>query len=1069
MAILAVMMSLSVFGQNKVTGKVTDANGEPLPGVAVFVKGTTNAVSTSLDGSYSISAKESDVLTFSSIGYEGAEAAVGKRAIINVTLEESLESLEGTVVTGYQTLSKERATGSFDIVKKAQIEKPTDNIASRLVGAAAGVAYTSDEYGNPTFTIRGTSSFSASTTPLIVIDGFQTQSTLADLNPNDVESITILKDAAAASIWGAKSANGVIVITTKNARSNGGKAKVTVDYSGFYKISPKLDLDYALSEASVDEVIDYEVNMFDKADSSLWYPEESDYSGGTSLVYNYLNEVRLGHMSQSDANSKINALRSNNNYDQVRKYLLQNPSTLQQNVSVNIATDRSQSNFSVLYQDSDFVYKNRDSQKYMVNFRNRTNLFKWLDATIGGTYNYTKTNNSGYGLSGLSPYEMLVDDNGDYIRYSGGISLNYLERHLNGAQFPYSDWTFNPVEEGENRELYTYSNLARIQGGLTFKIIKGLTIDAKAQYEIISGRTHNYQNENTYYVRSTVNTAATWNQQTGAVTANLPSGGILDQSSNQTTSMTMRLQANFNRTFAEKHAIAAVAGVETVSTDVQTFSYPTTYGYNDNTLSVGTYANGIGTSNAPLKSWQGYSESFSPYNSFSYSMDRYFSAFANASYTYNGKYTVSASARTDASNLITDDPKYRYAPFWSVGASWQLGKEDFMKGLGWLDMLNIRATYGYNGNVDKTTTFKPLLNPSASANLATGEYTATMASRGNPTLRWEKTRTVDLGFDFSMLDSKLHGKFDVYNKHSLDLIASRTLPYVQGASSVSLNNGEISNKGFEIELGSTLPINKDIVWDGTLMLSYNKNRVKSLKQTPSAMYYLTMYSGTSYAWMEDYDMNTLWCYKYGGIVNKGTEANPDWQPTIVSADGETHQTFATWPSGELLDYANNMGTLVAPVNASFSTSLKIYDFEVSMILTGKFGHKFMRESFNYPAISGRSIPNAKYSEIVNCDPDEMVPLPMKDYESRYYFWDRFYPYLSYLATNASLIRIQEIDLGYNLPKAATSWLGVNTMKVFFQATNPCNIFFNKWHEDPEFVRGTTPLQAYYMLGVKCNF
>ena len=1063
-------LTWSVWGQTRVSGKVTGSDGEPVPGVAVFVRGTATATVSDAMGNYSINAKEGDNLLFSCIGYDDAILPVGKRSVIDVTLSESIQELDQVVVTGYQTISKERATGSFDILDKAQLEKPASTIASRLVGAAPGLAYTTDIYGNPSFQIRGTSTFSEYNAPLVVVDGFPVESGFEGINPNDVESVTILKDAAAASIWGAKSSNGVIVITTKNARATAsGQAVVTMDYSGFYKISPKLDLDYTLSYAPSDDVIDYEKAHFLQWDAPLFYPNETSYSGGNSTVYDLLNEVRLGHLTQAQADAQINALRGKNNYGQIREYLLQNAAVFQQNLGVNIATGRSQTALSFLYEDSDKVYKPNEDKKFAISFRNKTKVFSWLDMSVNGTYSRTNSNNSGYGLPELSPYEMLVDDNGNYLRYST-VSQNYLKRHVPIANFPYQDWTYNPIEEMNARELTSTSTIARIQAGLTFKIIKGLTVDTKMQYEAIDGATHNYYSEQTYTVRNAVNSAASWDQATGKVTPNLPSGGFLDQSSSKREILTLRAQVNFNRTFADRHSFAAVAGVEAIDNVYQSFGHPRTYGYDPNTLSVGTFPNGVGgTGVYKLTNWQGSSQTFSYVNSFTYTTDRYFSAFANASYTLDGKYTVSGSVRTDASNLITDDPKYRYAPFWSVGASWQAGKEEFFKSLDWLNALTVRATFGYNGNVDKSTTFKPLLNPSATPNAYTHQYTATMSSYGNPTLRWERTKTFDLGFDYAALDNRLHGKVDFYNKHSVDLIATLSLPKTMGTSSMKLNNGELSNQGIEIEIGSTLPISKDIIWDGTLMFSYNRNRIVALKYYPSSAYAL-VYSGGSSAWMEGYDMNTLWSYTYGGLLNKGTESVPDWQPTLVGKDG-AQQTFASWPSGDAMNISYDQGTAVAPVNVAFSTSLKLYDFEVSMILTGKFGHVFRRESFNYPGITGRPIPNSKYQQILDTDPFDniYVPLPQKDNETRLYFWDRFWGFMSYLTENASLIRMQEINVTYNLPKAYTNWLGLNYVKVFAQANNPFSIYFNKWGEDPEFPRGNVPLQSAYLFGVKCNF
>ena len=1069
MLVAMCIFSFTAYAQQKeVTGKVSDANGDPLAGVTVIVKGTNRGTTTDAHGNYQIKADAKDALTFSYIGYADYEETVGAKSQMNVAMNEASEQLEQVVVTGYQTISKERATGSFDIISAAQIEKPTGNIASRLIGAAAGLVATQDAYGNPTFEIRGRSQLSTSASePLLVVDGFAIEGGFSSINPNDVESVTVLKDAAAASIWGAKSANGVIVVTTKNAKKDGEGTTVTVDYSGFLKVSPKMDLDYYLNRASSNDVIDYEVNNFEKCDASQWYPDPysgADYNGGESSVYKLLNAHRLGQISEAEMNAGIAKYRNLDNTDQLKELFLQNPIVHQENVAVNIATDRSRTSISALYQNDRKHYKTQNSEKYMVSFRNQTKLFKWLDLNLNGQYSRTASqNNIDTSAFGYAPYEMIVDENGNYIPYEQ-VSLIYVDKFVPKEKFPYQDWSYNPLQETNNQKKQSWSTNARLQAGLTFKIWKGLNIESRIQYELAEGRSKNYYNENTYYVRSTINMASTWDKTTNAVTQNLPSGGILTQSRSQNEILTIRNQVNFNHTFADKHAVAVIAGVETIDNVYQSFGNPTTYGYNDETLSVGTFPNITGSS---YKNWQNSSASYSYVNSFSYTTDRYFSAFGNASYTFDEKYTVSGSVRTDASNLISDDPKYRYAPFWSVGASWQLGKEQFMQDVDWVDALGVRVTYGYNGNVDKSTSFRPLLSMSASPSVATNGYTATVSSYANPTLRWEKTRTWDLGVDFRLLNGKLFGKLDVYNKYSMDLIGSVTLPYVQGTSSMKMNTAEVSNKGFELEVGSALKISKNVSWTGNLMLAYNKNRIEVLNVTPSSAYG-PVYSGGSSAWTQGYDMNTIWAYKYGGLENGGTSTNPEMKPTLEGKDG-SKQFFNSWPSGTADNISYDMGTSVAPWTMAFSTAFQVYDFDISMIVTGKFGHSFMRTGFNYPGISGNSIPNRYYQEILNCDPNQMVPMPQTEVELRYYFWDRFHPYMSYLAENAGHIRLQELSVAYNLPKKAAKWLGVRNLKVYAQANNPFSIYFNGYKEDPEFAYGSMRLQASYTFGIKCSF
>lgn len=1081
MAVLTPCISADAYAQTRSTSKnvaksyhysgtVIDEENEPLPGATVLIKGSNGqGTATDADGRFTLSVSDPNcVLMVSYVGMKSMEVKATAGKPIDIRLESSDNRLNEIVVTGYQTLSKERATGSFDIIDKKQLQKATGNIASRLMGAAAGLASTQDLYGNPTFEIRGTSSFSVNSAPLLVVDGFAIEGGFESINPNDVESVTVLKDAAAASIWGAKSANGVIVITTKSGAGSGNKnTVVNVDYSGFYKISPKMNLDYALSRVSSDDLINYEIDTFDKWGASMWWPEESSAYSGGSNVYNLLNDYRLGHITQQQMNEGINRYRGIDNTDQIRKHVLQNPMVLQQNIGVNIQTERSNTSLSVLYQNNHDHWKGDSDNKYMVSVNNRTSVYKWLDFIFNGNFDYTDQKLNGLGgLPGLASFENLVDANGNPIPY-----YNYNEWYINNEvpteNFPYQDWSWNPISDRQNQNKTATKLNARAQIGLSFKIWQGLTFDSKVQYELIDNHFDSYYMEGSSTVRDFVNTTSTWDRETDKVTVNVPKGGFLDRNRQKYSVLTVRNQVNFNHTFADKHTVAFVGGVETTDRHLQTYGFPRVYGYNDETLTVGTLP-GKGT----VTGWDGYnvnlySSSYGGVSTFSDKTDRYFSAFGNASYTFDNKYTVSGSYRTDASNLITDDPAYRYAPFWSVGAGWQIGKEKWLRELTWLDRLNVRLTYGYNGNVDKSTTFKPLLTTSASPNVITGEYTGSIASYGNPTLRWEKTGTWDFGVDFSLFGSKLYGKIDLYNKLSEDLIAAREISAVNGTTSMKLNNGKIQNRGFEVELGSSLNITPDIAWTGTLRFAYNQNKVKSLKVAQHYGYQLV--DGGSGAWVEGEDMNTLWCYEYGGIMNEGSESSPHWVPTVLYENRE-QVGFNSYLYGDGTTYCLNMGTRVAPWNISFGSTFRIYDFDFSFLLTGKFGHKFMRESFNYPAPTGsRFNLNSKYYEILGCDPNVFCPQPMQDVEARYYFWDRFYPYFSYLATDASHIRMQEISLSYNLPRRITSKLGMKGAQVTVQTNNPFNIYFNGWNEDPEYAKGSPKLQASYTFGLKLHF
>lgn len=1066
------------------TGIITDDENFPLPGVAIKNE-TTGAITVSnLDGRYTIEAREGDVLAFSMIGMETSRSQVGKSSVINVSMKVDVILLEDLVVTGYQTLSKERATGSYSIIKSEQISKPSSSIAERIIGTTSGLQSKTDAEGNISFEIRGKTSLLASQQPLLVVDGFPTQDDFNSINPNDVESITILKDAAAASIWGAKSANGVIVVVTKKG-ADLKKGEVRVDFQSFWKVSPKIDWSYANPSATSSETVEYEKTFFN---NGAFSPNIDNYTAtsSTSLAVMALNENHLGYLTTNEMNARLDYLSGLDNSNQIRDYMLGSPFTQQYNLSVMTSTEKATNVLSVMYENQDKYLQGNSQNKYNFSAKSDVRLLKWLDFNISGnlTINDSKNNAITYSrLTDLSPYQMLINEDGtkntEMTGYADGnfgtmqeIYSPTLYRHINYTAFPYSDWTYNPITEREGRDYSTLHTSIKGQSGLLFKIVKGFTVETKGQYERIENYTRNINDETTALVRNFINQTSTYNPTTRVVKANLPKGSIMDQNKSVTSSYNWRNQLNFNRSFdEEKHQINFIAGMEISSIITQTTKYGRTYGYNDKTLTVGTYLNGLGGSgNYKLTGFNGFNLTFKDYmNTFTYFTEKYFSAYANLSYSFLKKYTLSASARTDASNLITDDPAYRYSPFWSVGASWVISEESFLEDMSWLDRLTVRGTYGYNGNVDRSTSFNPLIDISSTLNSTLQTYTASIASYGNPTLRWEKTGTFDFGIDYSVLKGKIFGKLDFYNKKGKDLIVSMSIPSPNGTTSQKLNAAEMTNRGFEFEVGTALKIkDSDILWNGSLNFSYNKNKIDKLFKVSYTSDEMTSSAQNGSSYVEGCDANTLWAFQYNGTQNVGTETNPKFRPSVIDKNGDIH-SFNTSYSGDGRDILFDAGTMVAPFTLGFSNSFKIYDFNFSFLLTGKFGHKFRGLSFNYPyMIHGYAKPNRVYSEVLNADPSELAPIPVEG-ESSYSNWSLYYPYLNYLIQNAGHIRFKEVNLTYNLPSKIANALRMKKANVFAQANNLFIVTDNKYSEDPEYPLGSIKPAPYFSFGFNLTF
>lgn len=1049
-----------------VRGRVVNEKEEPMEGVSVSVKGSNSGTTTDGAGYFALARINSNgVLVFNSVNIESVEVPVKGRNDIAVVKVQSktkeLEDVEITVNTGYQTIPKERATGSFGTVSKAQLSRPTTNISQRLIGAVAGVqARSMDADGTPSFEIRGQTSLYGSARPLVVVDGFAVQGDYSSVNPNDVESITVLKDAAAASIWGARAANGVIVITTKSTKKG---MPLKVEFSAFARVGKKIDLDYVRPLASSAETVDYEMKAFNNWSALI---NSGELNSNVNKVWSpatvAMSEQYLGFITMAQRDAILNQLKTQDNRQQIKDNLLSNPVNQQYNLTLYGSSGRMNNALSLLFEKNQSDFKETGNKRYMLHYRTTADVTKWLDVNLSAMVQHTSGHYNGVtvtDLNSFSPYEMLLNPGGSYTN----ISQYYtpiLQRFVPMDKFPYSNWGYNPIQEIHSRDSSISQLNARLQAGLTFKLLKGLTFNSRVQYETFNSNDRNLRNENSFYVRKTVNEATTWVQGSNTLTPNLPKGSILTQSRNKVESWNFRNQLNYSHVFAGKHAVNLAAGTEVNSTVAQLFGYPTTYGYNDETLTIGTFPNGPGGTFYPIKDWLGNNQTFSYTGSFTYTTERYYSSYANLAYTYDRRYTISGSYRTDASNLITDDPKYRYAPFWSIGGLWDITREQFLNGINWIDHLSVRATYGYNGNVDKSTAFRPLIATVATPNTWTNDYTATISSYGNPSLRWEKTGTWNLGIDYSLFNGRLFGKVDVYNKAGRDLIAQLAIPAVNGTTSQKLNNAKMTNRGIELELGTALPIrNKDIVWHGNLNFSYNRNRITDLflanYTSPNLL------NGGSGAYVAGYNANTLWRFQYSGVQNG--------EPTVLGP-GKAPVTFTAGVPGDARTYLLNMGTTVAPYTLGFINSFKVYDFDISFILTGKFGYVFQRKGFNYPANRTRRVlPNNKLSEVVNGDPNKIIPLPLTTVEPLYYFWSSFHQYVNYLTENASHVRLQEVSVAYTIPQSLLKRMHLNNLQFFAQGNDLHTWYANHAKEDPEYPLGTLKPRPKLTLGLRFDF
>lgn len=1062
-------------GRGMVTGQVLDELGEPLIGVTVREPDGKNGTVTDMDGRFSLRMTSgSGQLLFSYIGKKEVAMHASPRRPLTVTMEDDTRLLDDVVVTGYQTLSRERVTGAFDKVDSEILSaRPSADISSALQGMVAGMQATENEDGSVDFLIRGTSSLYADTAPLVVVDGFPIEGSFSSINPNDVESVTVLKDAAAASIWGARSANGVIVVTTKRAKQN---SRLSVDVQTFWRIGTEPDLDYIMAQADSRTTVDYEMKALQNGwNMGEYTPGYTSIQSPLSLAMEYYYANKYRGMSEEEMNAGLERLRNTSNREQLKKYLMQTPVLQQYNASISGGTEKFDNYVSLMYEKNDEATIKRGYERFLLNYNGTYRFNKRITASVAATWQKRKQETSGVTISDftqLSPYEMLVNEDGSYATNIYGFNRFELE-DMNTEDFPYSDFSYNMLREVRGREYITNSMNWRVQAGLNIKLFEGLNYDIKYQYERNTSDYRNMDGEDTYAARRLVNFYTAYDSSTGTVgTSYLPKGAVVRTGDSENHNQVFRNQLTYNNLFGGKHDVSALVGIEMSEYVTSSTTNPTIYGYNveTNTAQAPFYGSYDTIENMVNDSWsstlpeQGYT--------FSDRTDRYLSYFLNAGYTYDDRYGASFSIRYDGANFVSDDPDLRWSPMWSVGGKWNISKESFMNDVKWVDYLSLRATYGLNGNAERSTSPQTLISVSSSS--VTHGNIARITSLGNPTLRWETTYTTNVGVDFSFFKNYLSGKIDVYNRMSKDVIGTVPIPSVYGSSSQRFNNAKISNRGFDLELSANIPVKSiGLGINSTLTFAYNKNKVEELYYPNNYCYqYMDASDPANGSFIEGRPIGAVYAYEFAGMEDGDPYV---WGPDgskVAFGDLSLHNS--TYGSEDFLSYK---GTTISPYTLGWANQFTWNGLSLYVFITGKFGGVFRAPtSYTPPLVGDSKTFVSKYiSDYAESDGTQLPTYP-KVGDTTCYRWDRYMTYLSYFVEDAAFLRLKEVSLSYQLPAKWISRLHIKQAKVFCQARDLGLIWTaNKYGYDPEWLpgdgygSGSTKPAASFTLGVNLNF
>ena len=1020
LSLIAVFVFLAyATAQNRqISGTVSDANGHPVAGATVIVDGTSLGTTTNTAGEYTLSAPVNGTLVVTFVGFEPQQLPIAGKTRINVTMKEDAQAIDDVIVVAFGTAKKEAFTGSAAVIKSDEIAKvQTSNVATALVGRVAGVqtSSTSGDLGKtPSIRVRGFGSINAGKEPLWIVDGMPYEGDLNILNTNDIESMTVLKDAASNALYGARGANGVIMVTTKKAKS--GDAVVTIDAKWGVNSKALEEYDVITSPAQYYEthfkaLYGYyaQTNPAAKAYALASSGLTSNGTGG--LGYNVYTVPEGQALIGTNGKLNPNATLGRKIIYNGQEYWLtpddwideayQSAFRQEYNVNISGATERSSFYASLGYLDNTGIIKSSALERYTARLKADYQAKKWLK--VGGNMSYAHFSNSNgnsnegsasstaniFAFSAQMPPiypvyirdgsgRIMVDDNG-YQMYDYGDKGNAgLTRPLlPGANGLQTSWLNKKKAEG---------NAFSGSGFVDISLYKGLKLTVNGSTNIDETRTTYLNNQ--YYGQFA------------------EAGGTISKYHTRDIAYNLQQILNYNETFG-KHNVGLMVGHEYYQkkyyylsgTKSKLFSY-------DNEELGGAVVDGAGAHSY-----------INDYNSEGY--------FMRAQYDYAGRYFVSGSYRRDASSRF--HPDHRWGNFWSVGAAWLLNQENWFDAP-WVNMLKLKASYGSQGN-DNIGYY--LYTDTYSIENNNGEIAVLFGQKGNPNITWETNTNLNIGTEFGFWNNRLSGSVDFFNRKTSDMLFAFSVPSSLGYSSYYANVGDMVNRGVEVELNADLIRTKNVLWSFNLNLTHVKNEVTYLapehKSTTVEGY--KGYIDGSYFVGEGLPLYTYYLRSYAG-VDPETGASL-WYKDVKGDDGKITRTKTS-------DYTSATRYLhdsaIPSVYGGFSTSVSAYGVDFSISFNYQIGGKVYDSGYASFMSSpyGTTVGTNYHKDILKAWTPENKgsDIPRLQYGDQYTtsVSDRF-------LTDASYLNISNINVGYTLPSKITQKFGVQKLRVYLACDN----------------------------------
>lgn len=997
--LLVIGHCVSLLAQNRsVSGTVKGSDGEPLTGASVVVKGTSTGVITDLDGNFKdLSVPANGTLVISFIGYDLQEVRPTSN-VINVVLSDSSHSLDEVIVVAYGTASKAGFTGSASVMKKDQIEKAQVSSISRLLqGAASGVQSISS-LGQPgsdaSIYIRGIGSLNAESTPMYIVDGAPFDGALSSINPADIESVNVLKDASATSIYGSRAANGLIIITTKQGGKN---QKAKVDASFRYGVSSRATDAY--EHVSTDQYFEltWEALRNNRQyNNGASAADAAQYATNSLIGRTYVNPYGSKYPNPVGLDGKLVAgavpLWDNNwsdAYEQDAK---------RTEAQVNISGGGAATSYyvSLGYLDENGIAPASDFERFTGRVNLKSDLTPWMRLSTNISLNHSIQNapqsSDAYSSNALFtaslipsfyPIYQIDVETGKYKLDENGNKIYDYGNGLDGNVSRPSGASSGNNHLGDARSNYRKNtrDIASIRASLEIDITKDITYMGSLNIDYNSLDYHEYQNP--IYGEASTDTPP----------------GYVERSNGKTTGFTGNNILTYKKTINDVHYLKVMAGQE---------YYEYNYSYIGG-VKTGFPSLGFEEPDAAsqLTSFSGYSNKY-----------KLLSFFGNAEYNYNSKYFFSGSLRTDGSSRFYKDN--RWGTFWAIGASWRISEEDFMKSNSLFNRLTLRTSYGGQGN-DKVGMYAYQNLYNIDNNLGESGYrTLQLENKG---LTWESNMNFNLAVDFAILNNRLSGTFEFFNRTSKDLLFSMPMPASTGYTSYTQNMGKMRNRGVEIQLNGTPVKTKDWQWDISVNATHYKNKITELAEdVVSGSYQLRRQGGSAYDWF---------LVEWAGIDPE--DGLPMWYMTDDAGERVTTKRYDNANTTESKIIA---GTSLPDLTGGFSTNLRYKNFELSAMFAYSIGGKLYDRDKTY-ILNQSSAGRAMSSEILNRWTPENRYTDVPRVQTTTTNWTSI---STRFLHSASYMRMKNLSLSYNLPKSVTTLLYLNSCRLNIQAENLFTIF-----------------------------